>query len=103
FSIVMECGFSNSGGNSLGEIELKFLKSLQSNLQTDEDFRDKDPLVINFLSERIVDNVAMINEKEVSFQVKPNQVEMSVIIIGNVSRIELKMPIGELEKLYKLD
>lgn len=32
---------------------------------------------------------------ETSFTVQPNQAEISAIVFGNISKIDLKMPIGK--------
>lgn len=52
--------------------------------------------------EKLVDKSGLANETEIEFLVQPDQAEISAIILGNVSKIDLKMPIGKSKQLLQI-
>ncbi|XP_058803771.1 uncharacterized protein LOC131671401 [Phymastichus coffea] len=93
FSIVIACEIPQKIGDNFTYIEKKFIKSLKPNLEVLEYSIDNTSPTLNFVNERIVDKSNLMNKTEVDFYVEPNQAEVSAIVLGNISQIDLKIPI----------
>ncbi|XP_008214637.1 uncharacterized protein LOC103317710 [Nasonia vitripennis] len=91
FSIVIGCELSRGLEDNVSKVEKNFIKSLQPNLEGSD---DNGSSTLNFVSEKLVDKSGLTNATEIEFSVQPDQAEISAIILGNVSKIDLKMPIG---------
>ncbi|KAL7299609.1 hypothetical protein TKK_0007372 [Trichogramma kaykai] len=91
FSVVIGCEIPKEIQTSLRRDEKDFIKSLLPNPETLEGGRGTNHFVSQPLTQR--DN--LFGEQDIEFQVPEEQAEVSMVVLGKISKIDIKMPIAE--------
>ncbi|CAB0038292.1 unnamed protein product [Trichogramma brassicae] len=89
FSVVIGCEIPKEIQTSLRRDEKDFIKSLLPNPETLEGGRGTNHFVSQPLTQR--DN--LFGEQDIEFQVPEEQAEVSMVVLGKISMIDIKMPI----------
>ncbi|XP_011505685.1 PREDICTED: uncharacterized protein LOC105368376 [Ceratosolen solmsi marchali] len=98
FSIIAKCEIPHGLADNVSNIEKNFINSLQPNFDIFKDSDDNGRSSLNYVNEKLVDKTNLMNETEIDFHVQRHQVEINAVVLGNISKIDLKMPFATTQK-----